>query len=321
MEAMLQKLTASNEELLLRSMHTMEQKFITLTKLLMVDHNTDNMSVGPVKLREASGAAQGKENTPPLHVFHNAEGSAGNTLHRDDDVISLAPTIASRCFGAGMGDLNETSSTITRRSRTPTGDEVNRNVSRSSVHSAHSNAAAAASGNNEQHITILDDDQIYWENQLEDYQQKQEFGPEISSTIAGAAKVFWQKKMSEERLTKTLDVSKVPNNCKFLAVKKANKEIWSCTSPDIRTRDFSLQKMQETHSFMTSTIMQAVNELSALKSKSMQPIMGKLKDALKLAGKTNQQINTHRRDSFKPSIPPELMSLPRRIPNGSLVTT
>ena len=275
MEAMLQKLTASNEELLLRSMHTMEQKFITLTKSLMVDHNTDNMSVGPGKLREASGAAQGKENTPPLHVSHNAEGSAGNTLHRDDDVISLAPTIASRCFGAGMGDLNETSSTITRRSRTPTGDEVNRNVSRSSVHSAHSNAAAAASGNNDQHITILGDDQIYWENQLEDYQEKQDFGPEISSTIAGAAKVFWQKKMSEERATKTLDVSKVPNNCKFLAVKKTNKEIWSYTSPDIRTSDFSLQKMQETHSFMTSTIMQAINELGALKSKSMQPIMDK----------------------------------------------
>ena len=121
--------------------------------------------------------------------------------------------------------------------------------------------------------------------------------------------MFWQKKMSEGSLTKTPDVSKVPNNCKFLAVKKANKEIWSCTSPDVRTRDFSLQKMQETHSFMTSTIMQAVNELGALKSKSMQPIMDKLKDALKLAGKTNQQINTHRRDSFKPSIPPELRKL------------
>ena len=67
--------------------------------------------------------------------------------------------------------------------------------------------------------------------------------------------------------------------------------------------------MQETHSFMTSTIMQAANELGALKSKSMQPILDKLKDALKLAGKTNQQINTHRRDSFKPSIPPELRKL------------
>ena len=55
--------------------------------------------------------------------------------------------------------------------------------------------------------------------------------------------------------------------------------------------------------------MQAVNELGALKSKSMQPIMDKLKNALKLAGKTNQQINTHRRDSFKPSIPPELRKL------------
>ena len=134
---------------------------------------------------------------------------------------------------------------------------------RPSVHSAHSNAAAAVSGKHVQNqdITILDEDQIYWENQLEDYQEKQDFGPEISSTIAGAAKVFWQKNMSEETLTKTLESSKMPNNCKFLAVKKVNKEIWTCTSPDIMTRDLSLQKMQETHAFMTSTVMQAVHEL------------------------------------------------------------
>ena len=179
------------------------------------------------------------------------------------------------------------------------------------VHSAHSNAAAAVSGKHVQNqdITILDEDQIYWENQLEDYQEKQDFGPEISSTIAGPAKVFWQKNTSEERPTKTLESSKVPNNCKFLAVKKVNKEIWTCTSPDIRTRDFSLQKMQETHAFMTSTVMRAVYELGALKSKPLLPIMDKLKDALKLAGKTSQQINSHRRDSFKPSIPPELRKL------------
>ena len=43
----------------------------------------------------------------------NAEESAGNShRRRDDDIISLATTIALRCFGAGF----ETSSTITRRS-------------------------------------------------------------------------------------------------------------------------------------------------------------------------------------------------------------
>ena len=55
--------------------------------------------------------------------------------------------------------------------------------------------------------------------------------------------------------------------------------------------------------------MQAVHELGALISKPLLPIMDKLKDALKLAGKTSQQINSHRRDSFKPSIPPELRKL------------
>ena len=164
-----------------------------------MDHADNRPIVGPGTQNDDASAT--KEVTPPSNVSLNAEESAGNShCHRDDN-ISLAPTIASRCFGAGF----ETSSTITRRSRTPIGEAEMQANRRPSVHSAHSNVAAAVSGKHVQNqdITILDEDQIYWDNQLKYYQEKQDFGPEISSTIAGAAKVFWQKNMSEERLKNT----------------------------------------------------------------------------------------------------------------------
>ena len=85
-------------------MVAMEKKFIELIKSLLMDHADNRPIVGPGTQNDDASAT--KEVTPPSN-----EESAGNShRHTDDDIISLAPTIASRCFGAGF----ETSSTITR---------------------------------------------------------------------------------------------------------------------------------------------------------------------------------------------------------------
>ena len=70
---------------------------------------------------------------------------------------------------------------------------------------------------------------------------------------------------------------------------------------------------------MSSNIIQAINKLSDSKEqlKPAQPIIDQLKDALKLAGKTNQQINMHRRESFKPSLPNDLKKLVEKPPSES----
>ena len=66
---------------------------------------------------------------------------------------------------------------------------------------------------------------------------------------------------------------------------------------------------------MASSIIQAANlykikEEFAGVSKDLgsklNPAIDKLRDTLILTGKTNLQINTHCRESFKPSIPTEL---------------
>ena len=157
----------------------------------------------------------------------------------------------------------------------------------------------------------MEQDQEYWSVQVADYEVAANVGPEVQSMITGASKIFWEKEMSDERLEKTLDVSKHPSNCGFLTVQQVNKEIWGATSGEIRAKDFNLQKIQETHAAMSSNLIQAISTLSGNKEqlRHAQPIIEKLNVALKLAGKTSQQLNAHRRESFKPSLPTDLKKL------------
>lgn len=38
----------------------------------------------------------------------------------------------------------------------------------------------------------MEEDQIYWQATIEEYNDSLEFGSEIPSSIAGVAKVFWK---------------------------------------------------------------------------------------------------------------------------------
>ena len=108
-----------------------------------------------------------------------------------------------------------------------------------------------------------------------------------------------------------------------MAVKLVNKEICTVTVSDIRTKDWALQKIQSTHNNMTSNVLQASSELDIIKDQwktivqvnpgiklpNLNTAIDKLKDSLKLAGRTNQKINDYRREAFKPSIPKNLTKL------------
>ena len=168
--------------------------------------------------------------------------------------------------------------------------------------------------------SVLEADQEYWARLESQYQsEEKKLGPEVNSSLAGATKVFWQNSINEDKLQRTLESSRVPSNCTYLSVQQVNKEIWSCTSGDICTKDWSLQKVQEMHGAMSANIIQAANLLYKIKAEfaevskdlgsKLNPAIDKLRDALILAGKSNLQLNTHRREAFKPSIPADLKRL------------
>ena len=225
------------------------------------------------------------------------------------DVLSLAGSRISR-----LSSRSRSRSRSTTKSPAPSSSRHRSSksvISGKSHHKSHHSQQKAATVAGDGGKT-LEKDQEYWESQLSNYQLDQKLGPE-------ASKVFWQKSINEDHLKTILTSSQVPANCGFLQVQQVNKEIWSSTSGDVRTRDYGLQNVQKTHGAMVSNILQATHMLDDTKAElakvskdlaaKFDPAMDKLRDALILAGCTNLQINGHRRDSFKPSISKDLKNI------------
>jgi len=73
--------------------------------------------------------------------------------------------------------------------------------------------------------------QEYFQQSITDHEDDNKAnGPEISSSVACAAKVFWQKQMKEDVLKKKMEQASIPSNCTFLIPKKVNVEIWKLLS-------------------------------------------------------------------------------------------
>ncbi len=105
----------------------------------------------------------------------------------------------------------------------------------------------------------------YWAEQAEDgFEINQELGPEINSSIAGATKVFFRKRLNEEKSNKLLESSKIPGNCEFLKVLRANKEIWVNAPATVRTHDITLQKLQNLHGVTTSNVLRTADSLECV---------------------------------------------------------
>ena len=68
-----------------------------------------------------------------------------------------------------------------------------------------------------------DEDQKYWRQSTEEYNDVVVVGPEISSSIASATKIFWEKPLSEDKLKSKIESGKLPANCGFMKTKRCNK--------------------------------------------------------------------------------------------------
>ena len=105
--------------------------------------------------------------------------------------------------------------------------------------------------------------QMYWNEATDDYvTTNQATGPEITSSIVGAAKIFWSRPLKQESLKKKLDLAAIPSNCEFFISKKVNPEIWSKMGTFNRSTDFKLQHAQSIHAAETTKMLRAASTLT-----------------------------------------------------------
>ena len=97
-----------------------------------------------------------------------------------------------------------------------------------------------------------------------------------------------------------MELGKIPSNYQILQPKRKNVEIWSVIPPSLRSRNRGIQVMEAITAASASLILQAVSDMSqyfAVASKNsrgkiaIMSTLTKIKDALSLAGKANQELN------------------------------
>ena len=133
-----------------------------------------------------------------------------------------------------------------------------------------------------------------------DYTDKATYGPEVSSVIACAQKVYWQKSPNPDVAAQLLERSKVPANCSYMTTKVFNTSVFSKTSGDIRTREHEMQKLDKLHASSTTANVKALHQFFRVKQQltllqeqhpdialpNIEDQINLLKDGLKLAGMT-----------------------------------
>ena len=107
----------------------------------------------------------------------------------------------------------------------------------------------------------------------------------MTSQLACATTRFWTLTLGEEKLDATKEKGKIPSNCKFLCVKPTNNPIFTTASPNSRTANLALQKIQGTHAAMSSLLLQATADLRNCMTEGLgiRAVAEKLKDCLMLA--------------------------------------
>ena len=161
---------------------------------------------------------------------------------------------------------------------------------------------------------VSEPSQKYWEEATAEYESiNQASGPEVSSSIASAAKIFWHRPLKHEALQKKIEESEIPSNCGYLIPKRVNPEIWTKMGVFNRSTDSKLQEAQRSHSAGTTKMLRAASSLTGMFKENMpkevREALTDLKDSMTLAGKLSQQLNQVRRDMIKPNIPKEFQKL------------
>ena len=80
-------------------------------------------------------------------------------------------------------------------------------------------------------------DQAYWISSVDEYSDEVLYGPEVSSPMAGATKMFWQK---ADNLKAKLKQAKISANCLFLNSEQVNSSVWAVISVTQGTNNIAL---------------------------------------------------------------------------------
>ena len=89
-----------------------------------------------------------------------------------------------------------------------------------------------------------------------------EVRPEVSSSMASATKIAWEKPLIEDKLKSKIESGKLPANCRFMKTKRCNTEAWVTLGDRVCSQDCKLEDVQKLLEASASHIVQASSEFT-----------------------------------------------------------
>ena len=135
---------------------------------------------------------------------------------------------------------------------------------------------------------------------------KEKIDPPVSDELASIVNDLMSNGVSEETLKDQKEKHNRPENCTYLTVPKVNEEIWHHANEDFRSKDIKLQRIQHNLVKGTTVIVQLMNKtLAAVQNNvavSRSELLDGFSDAISLLTSANYEINTRRKELWKPEV-------------------
>ena len=128
-----------------------------------------------------------------------------------------------------------------------------------------------------------------------------ETGPEIKTDLANIVNKMVRDGILEDKLAEKLKKYPTPTNCDALTRVTVNKLIWEKMTPNARSYDVKMQKVQTNIIAGIAAVVKAVDQLLDIPNVS-QDMIKILMDSVALFATANKEVNLRRREHIKPEL-------------------
>ena len=105
---------------------------------------------------------------------------------------------------------------------------------------------------------FLKEEQAYWQTSMEEYSDCQIYGSEISSSIASAVDVYWEKELSPGNFKQKMEATQLPLRLTFLTTKENFLDLLTFQK-DVESK---VQEIQWVHATSTSMLLNIASHAS-----------------------------------------------------------
>ena len=135
------------------------------------------------------------------------------------------------------------------------------------------------------------------------YDASEQVAPDVDGQLANIVGNLCRTKLAEDKLKEKLSAYVRPGNCEQLTLPRVNPEIWEKLSPNTRSADIKLQRVQNANvqamiaiTHATDTLVAATKSGENFSKEKLTTTITTLVDGLALMANATQELNQRRRE-------------------------